>query len=95
MKFAVIVDYDPNDPKVPVVRPAHREYLADIHAKGNLVISGPFTEGGGALIVLQADSKEQVAALMDADPFVKEGVFKSWVVRPWNPIFVNRTLLPE
>lgn len=94
MKFAVIVDYNPDDPKVPVVRPAHREYLTGLHAAGKLVVSGPFTENGGALIVLEADSKEQVAALMAADPFVKEGVFKSWVVRPWNPLFCNHSLLP-
>jgi len=95
MKFAVIVDYNSDDPKVPVVRPAHREYLAGLRASGKLAISGPFTEGGGALIVMEADSKEQVAAMMDADPFVKEGVFKSWFIRPWNPIFINRDLLPE
>jgi uncharacterized protein len=95
MKFAVIVEYNPDDPKAPVVRPAHREYLTGLSANGKLVISGPFTEGGGALIVLQADSKEEIAALMAADPFVKEGVFQSWVVRPWNPIFSNRDLLPE
>jgi uncharacterized protein len=95
MKYAVIVEYDAADPKAPVVRPRHREYLSELRANGKLVISGPFTEGGGALIVMEADSKEQVADLMAADPFVKEGVFKSWVVRPWNPIFVNRSLLPE
>lgn len=95
MKFAVIVDYDANDPKVPAVRPAHREYLAGLVASGKLAISGPFTEGGGALLVMEADTKEQVAEILQADPFVKEGVFKSWVVRPWNPIFINRSLLPE
>ncbi len=94
MKFAVIVDYDPNDPKVPIVRPPHREYLKDMFAAGKLIVSGPFTEGGGALIVYEAASQEEVAALMAADPFVKEGVFKSWVVRPWNPLFCNHTLLP-
>ncbi|HSR07231.1 MAG TPA: YciI family protein, partial [Bryobacteraceae bacterium] len=61
---------------------------------GKLIVSGPFTEGGGALIVYEAASKEEVAALMAADPFVKEGVFKSWVVRPWNPLFCNHSLLP-
>ena len=95
MKFAVIVDYDAADPKAPVVRPAHREYLTQQRTNGKLMISGPFTEGGGALIVYEADTKEQVADLMAADPFVKEGVFKSWVIRPWNPIFINRNLLPE
>ena len=37
MKFAVIVDYNPDDPKVPVVRPSHREYLTGLRANGKLV----------------------------------------------------------
>ena len=41
------------------------------------------------------DEDSRIAALMAADPFVKEGVFKSWVVRPWNPLFCNHSLLPE
>jgi len=95
MKFAVIVDYDANDPQVPVVRPVHREYLTKLREAGKLAISGPFTDSGGALIVLEADSKEEAAAIVAVDPFVKAGVFKSWVIRPWNPVIVNRSLLPE
>ena len=45
--------------------------------------------------MLEAETKEEAAAIVDADPFVKAGVFKSWVIRPWTPIFVNRSLLPE
>jgi uncharacterized protein YciI len=95
MKFAVIAEYNPDDPKLAEVRPVHRQYLAELHKKGNLAISGPFTEGGGALIVLEADSKEAAEAIVQADPFVKQGVFRSHVIRPWNPIFINRNILPE
>ena len=95
MKFAVIAEYDPNDPKLAEVRPVHRKYLAELHANGKLAISGPFTEGGGALIVLEADSIEEAEAMVEADPFVKEGVFRSQVIRPWNPIFINHDILPQ
>ena len=95
MKFAAIIEYDPNDPNAPVVRPVHREYLADLLARGKLAISGPFTEGGGALIVYEAASKEEAEAIYQADPFTTKGVFKSHVIRPWNPIFINRSVLPE
>ena len=50
MKFAAIIDYKPDDPQLPTVRPVHRQYLAELRDKGKLAISGPFTEGGGALI---------------------------------------------
>jgi uncharacterized protein YciI len=95
MKFAVIVDYKADDPKLGTVRPVHRQYLAELRDKGKLAISGPFTEGGGALIVLETDSKEEAEAIVKSDPFTKEGVFQSWVIRPWNPVFINRSVLPE
>jgi uncharacterized protein YciI len=95
MKFAVIADYDAADPQLATVRPVHREYLTKLHGAGKLVISGPLTDHGGALIVLETESKEEAAAIVDNDPFVKSGVFKSWVIRPWNPIFVNKALLPD
>ena len=95
MKFAVIADYDAADPQLAVVRPVHREYLTKLRDAGKLVLSGPLTDSGGALIVLETDSKEQAAAIVDADPFAKSGVYKSWVIRPWNPIVVNKALLPD
>ncbi len=95
MKFAAIVDYSPDDPKLSEVRPAHRQYLAELRDKGQLAISGPFTEGGGALMVFEVGSKNEVEALLKADPFTTAGVFKSWVIRPWNPIMINRSVLPE
>ena len=95
MKFAVIADYDAADPQLAVVRPVHREYLTKLRDAGKLVISGPLTDTGGALIVLETASKEEADAIVAADPFVKSGVFKSWVIRPWNPIFVNKSLLPD
>jgi len=95
MKFAVIADYDAADPQLAVVRPVHREYLTKLRDAGKLAFSGPFTDHGGALIMLEAETKEEAAAIVDADPFVKSGVFKSWVIRPWNPVFTNKALLPD
>jgi len=95
MKFAITVDFKADDPRLPEIRPAHRQYLTDLVAQGKLVVSGPFTEGGGALIVLEAGSKEEADTILKADPFAKAGVFTSWVIRPWNPLFINRSLLPE
>ena len=95
MKFAVIAEYNPDDPKLAQVRPVHRQYLAGLREQGKLAISGPFTEGGGALIVLEAGSKQEAEALMKADPFVESGVLTSHVIRPWNPILVNRDVLPQ
>jgi uncharacterized protein YciI len=95
MKFAAVIDYKADNPKVAEVRPAHRKYLGELKEKGKLVISGPFPETGGALIVYEAGSKDEAEALIKADPFTTGGVFTSWVIRSWNPIFINRDLLPD
>lgn len=94
MKFAAIIDYKLDDPQLATVRPVHREYLAKLRAQGKLAISGPLLDGG-ALIIYEAETKEEVEAMYQADPFTAAGVFQSHVIRPWNPIFINRSLLPE
>ncbi len=95
MKFAAIIEYAQDKAKIAEVRPVHRQYLAELRDKGKLAISGPFTEGGGAWIVYEAESKDEAEAMYQADPFTKTGVFQSHVIRPWNPIFINRSVLPE
>ena len=94
MKFAAIIEYELDDPRLATVRPIHREYLAGLRDQGKLAISGPLLDGG-ALIVYQAETKEEAEAMYQADPFTTSGVFRSHVIRPWNPIFINRSLLPE
>lgn len=52
--------------------------MAGLLADGNLAISGPFTDGTGALLVYEADTPEQAESLLKADPFAKEGLFASF-----------------
>lgn len=94
MKFAAIIEYKLDDPQLATVRPIHREYLAGLRDQGKLAISGPLLDGG-ALIVYEAATKEEAEAMYQADPFTTSGVFQSHAIRPWNPIFINRSLLPE
>ncbi len=95
MKFAAVIEYASDLSRLQEIRPVHREYLASLRDSGKLAISGPFTDGPGALIVLEAESKEQVDEIISGDPLTKAGIFKSWTVRQWNPVFINRSLLPE
>ncbi|WP_372344031.1 YciI family protein [Streptomyces sp. KL116D] len=41
----------------------------------------------GALLVLEADSAEDVTALLDQDPFHREGLVAERTVRAWNIFF--------
>ncbi len=94
MKFAAVIEYTADQQKVESIRPTHREYLRGLIAKGQLAISGPFTDAPGALIVYEANSAEEAEALLRGDPFHAAGVFVRWTIRPWNPVMANRELLP-
>jgi uncharacterized protein YciI len=94
MKFAAVIEYSQDKAKIAEIRPAHRQYLADLKARGQLAVSGPFTDDSGALIVYEAASREDAEALLQGDPFNKNGIFLKYVLRPWNAVIANRELFP-
>jgi len=87
--FAVQYTYDDRAQRRDEVRPAHRAYLARLLDLGSLLASGPFGDDGpaGALLVVSAESGDEVADLLDADPFVREGLVAHRVVRAWTQVF--------
>jgi uncharacterized protein YciI len=94
MRFAALIEYIQDKAKIEEIRPVHRQYLTSLKEKGQLAISGPFTDGWGALIVYEAGSVEEAEKLLCGDPFYKNGIFVRWTIRPWNPVFANRDFLP-
>jgi uncharacterized protein len=93
MKYAAIIVYTPDSSTIAKARPAHREYLTGLQQQGKLVISGPFSDDRGGLLVYEADTPADVEKLIADDPFAAQGVFTSWEIRPWNVVFINRKLL--
>ena len=94
MKFAAVIEYITDKDKIQSVRPVHRQYLTSLVTSGRLAASGPFTDDYGALIIYEAESKEEAEKLLKGDPFHQNGIFVHWVIRPWNPVFANRELFP-
>lgn len=94
MKYAAIIEYLQDKTKIAEIRPVHRQYLANLKDKGQLAVSGPFTDDSGALIVYEANSKEEAEALLQGDPFHKNGIFLKWQLRPWNTVIANREMFP-
>ena len=85
--FAVNYVYSPSaDPDS--VRPAHREYLRQLAASGDLVASGPLVgaETPGALLIMRSDHPDRVAALLAQDPFAAAGVIASRTITQWDPV---------
>jgi uncharacterized protein len=69
-------------------RPKHKDYLASLFEQGRIVISGPLTDGApGALLILDAEDADQVAALLDLDPFWELGLIADRQIRRWSPFF--------
>ena len=95
MKFAAIIEYTPDSAKIGQVRPVHREYIQGLKLKGQIAIAGPFIDDSGGLLVYEAETQEEVENLIRQDPFFKEGVFVSWVIRAWKPVSANPALLPS
>ena len=93
MKYAAIARYTSDASVIAKARPAHRQYLTGLQEQGKLVISGPFADDRGGLLVYEAENPEQVERMIKEDPFAASGVFVSWEIRPWNVVFVNRKLL--
>jgi uncharacterized protein YciI len=94
MKFAAIIEYSQDKALVESIRPTHRQYLASLKERGQLVASGPFLDGSGALIIYEAGSADEAEQILKADPFHENAIFLRWQLRPWNPVIANRELLP-
>jgi len=65
---------------IMAVYPRHKAVLDRYLAKGVVLGVGPFTDGGNmAIFTNRADAE----AFVQEDPFILEGLVKSFVLRDW------------
>lgn len=69
---------------------AHRAHLAEQYAAGRLVVSGPQVPRTGGVIVARGGDRAEVDAMMQRDPFIREGVASYRVIE-----FVARAACAE
>ncbi|WP_107658215.1 YciI family protein [Nocardia suismassiliense] len=67
-------------------RPAHRAWLAGQLDAGNLLTSGPYPDGSGALILFRAEDAGALNALLAEDPFAREKLIDDVRVVEWLPV---------
>ncbi|SCA56019.1 conserved hypothetical protein [Candidatus Terasakiella magnetica] len=71
-------------------RPVHRQYLRDHGMEGlKVIIGGPTIDKSaeqmnGTMLVVEADTLQQVETFVANDPYCKGGVFETLLIRPWN-----------
>ena len=76
-----------------LLRPAHREYMTQLHAEGRLVAYGPFADGSGALFIYEASSLSAAEELLASDPYQVGGVFASCRLCAWEIVKANPDMI--
>ncbi|BAX57702.1 MULTISPECIES: YciI-like protein [Burkholderia] len=70
--------------------PFRAEHLALAQAataRGELVLAGALSDPADqAVLVFEGDSPEAAESFARADPYVQNGLVKSWRVRPWRVV---------
>jgi uncharacterized protein YciI len=85
--FAVRYIYDASAENFSVIRPIHREWLKQRLDEGTLLASGPMVDSDSALLIWNSNSANDLAELLDHDPFDIAGVITERTIQEWNPVF--------
>ena len=85
--FAVTYSYPSASDQLGLIRPAHRAWLAEQLDAGRLLASGPMVDTPNALLIWRADSVEELATLLNDDPFDVAGLILERTIAEWNPVF--------
>ena len=85
--YAVSYVYGAAPEQLDQIRPIHREWLSGLLENGDLLASGPMVDTPEALLIFKSESVEQLASLLDNDPFDIAGFIGSRTIQSWNPVF--------
>lgn len=90
--FIAILTYKKPLEEVDRFLQAHREYLAEHYAAGDFIASGPQTPRIGGVIMMKAESRETVNAIIAEDPFHINGIADYQIVEFTPTLSVNKEL---
>ena len=88
MKFAIFGKDGPDGTiKRPLYRQAHLQRLEQWAQQGKVILAGPLTDKTGSLMVVEAESLEEVQTFAKEDPYTIHGVFQEVTVHPFLQVF--------
>lgn len=88
MKFVILGKDGPEGAKKrPLYRPAHLQRLEAWAQQGKIILAGPLADQTGSLIVVEAQSLEEVRAFANEDPYTIHGVFQEITIHPFLQVF--------
>jgi len=68
-------------------RAAHLKSIREAHARGELVLAGALSDpADAAVFVFRGSSPAAAERFAQSDPYVLNGLVKSWRVRNWNVV---------
>jgi uncharacterized protein YciI len=70
------------------LRPRHRELLATLHEKGEVLTAGPLVDGSGAILLLTT-TRERVDEVLATDPYYSAEGVNVVSIRELTPLFEN------
>lgn len=96
-KMKYVISYETNADKLPLARlhfPAHRARIDEFHARGTLLMAGPFVDPpDGALAVFT--TRDAAEEFIGGDPFVISGLVKTVAIREWNDLLGKSRIPPD
>ncbi len=93
MKFVILGKDGPDGAvKRPIYREAHLARLKEWAEQGKVILAGPLTDKTGSLIVVEADSIDEVQAFTKEDPYMIHGVFQEVTVHPFKQVFPQESV---
>jgi len=68
------------------VYPRHKAVVDEYVQRGEVIGIGPFADRGGNLAIFR--TRDAAERFTREDPFILEGVIKSFVIRDWNDALI-------
>jgi uncharacterized protein YciI len=92
MKFIHLCHYIEDLDRVAELRPAHRQYMAQLDAESKLWAAGPFENGKGALFIYEAVDQQAAEEIRQVDPYVTGGALAVSELTAWSPALYNTSV---
>ncbi len=76
-------------------RNAHLELAWASQARGEMILGGALDDPLDAAVMLfQCESPEVIAAFVNADPYVRNGLVTQWRIRRWHTVVGDQAVQP-
>jgi uncharacterized protein YciI len=90
--YDVADDYEARRPEF---RGAHLEKAWESHARGELLLGGALADPiDGAVLLFKGESRDVAERFAKSDPYVVNGLVRSWKVREWLTVAGDQSANP-